>query len=99
MATVKKVTVDESFIKEAHKAACGEWKKKIETKFPDVFKKLPLAFEDGYRISSHDASGPLIIGKGLAPSGLEGRCLVVTDGYEMKVLKFQGRQVLTLFRK
>jgi hypothetical protein len=32
--------VDVLFIKAAHNAACSEWKKKIEDKFPDVFPKL-----------------------------------------------------------
>ena len=28
----------EEFVREAHKAACSEWKSKIETEFPDLFK-------------------------------------------------------------
>lgn len=31
-------SVDEVFIKEAHKAACPDWKRKLEEKFPDIFR-------------------------------------------------------------
>lgn len=31
--------VDKQFILEAHKAACSDWKKKLEGKFPDLFPK------------------------------------------------------------
>lgn len=34
----KTYQVDESFILEAHKAACNEWKTKIENKFPELFE-------------------------------------------------------------
>jgi hypothetical protein len=30
--------IDKQFILEAHKAACNEWKRKIETKFPSLFE-------------------------------------------------------------
>jgi hypothetical protein len=32
-------TVDKQFIIDAHKAACSEWKAKLEAKYPDVFNK------------------------------------------------------------
>lgn len=35
----KTFEVEEDFIKAAHKAACSEWKTKIEAKFPDAFPK------------------------------------------------------------
>jgi hypothetical protein len=31
------VQVEVEFVKDAYKAACPEWKKKIETKFPEIF--------------------------------------------------------------
>jgi hypothetical protein len=31
-------TVDKQFILDAHKAACSEWKKKLENKYPEVFE-------------------------------------------------------------
>lgn len=33
----EELTVSAEFVKEAHKAACDEWKKKIEDQFPSVF--------------------------------------------------------------
>jgi len=35
-------TVDKEFILEAHRAACFEWEKKIEKKFPELFAKTPI---------------------------------------------------------
>jgi len=32
-------TVEKQFILDAHSAACADWKKKIETQFPDLFPK------------------------------------------------------------
>lgn len=35
---MKKYEVSEQFIKEAHRAACSDWKKRLEREFPEVFK-------------------------------------------------------------
>jgi hypothetical protein len=99
MAT-KNYTVDEKFIKDAHKAACGEWKVKMEKKFPEVFKSSLFEFglgDAGFRLTT--ASSPLVIGAGLAPAGKEGKCLVVSEGYVMKVTNIFGRQILEFTRK
>jgi len=39
-STKEHYEVDVPFIKAAHSAACSDWKKKLEDKFPDVFPKL-----------------------------------------------------------
>lgn len=104
MATKKTYSVDPKFIRDAHKAACNDWKKKIETKFPEVFKpKTPAAFtfktgKDGKFGLTGDWNGPLTIGYGLAPDGLDGKCLVVDKGWKMEVKTENGYQVL-VFRK
>ena len=36
---MKKYKVSKGFIIEAHKAACSEWKQKLEKEFPKVFEK------------------------------------------------------------
>lgn len=36
---MKTYEVDEEFIKQAHSAACGDWKRRLEAKFPEVFSK------------------------------------------------------------
>ena len=42
----KKLTVREEFLLEAHKAACADWKLKIEKEFPSLFRsKLESYFE------------------------------------------------------
>ena len=102
MATPKKLySVDPKFIRDAHKAACSDWKKKIETKFPEVFKpKTPSAFifKEGFELDGCFRGGPLCIGYSLAPSGLDGKCLVVEKGYKMEVKNKNGYQIL-VFRK
>ena len=47
---MKKYEVEESFIRDAHKAACAEWKSKLESKFPDVFKQ---EFKVGDWVKNH----------------------------------------------
>ena len=47
----KSLEVDEDFIKAAHRAACSEWKTKIEAKFPEVFPKQTHKIGNKYRCS------------------------------------------------
>jgi hypothetical protein len=37
---MKKVTLPEEFVIEAHKAACAEWKAKIEKQLPELFEPV-----------------------------------------------------------
>ena len=97
MATKKTYNVDPAFIKEAHKAACSDWKKKIEKKFPELFKPTAYDFGNEFPVS-RDWNGPLTIGHGLAPKGLEGKCLVVDHTYEMEV-KSHGRHQILIFKE
>ncbi len=100
MATKKTYNVDAAFIKAAHKDACSSWKNKIEKKFPEVFKPKETIHSFGVSSSLSTAgSGPLIIGHGLAPSGLAGKCLVVDDGYKMEVKTHNGNQILVFKKK
>lgn len=63
-----KVELEVDFILEAHKAACNEWKRRLEKQFPDLFK--------GYRKGNkfhHSGNGQTYI---LAnPSGTD-MCLI-----------------------
>lgn len=99
MATKKTYNVDVTFIKQAHKVACDDWKKKLETKFPEVFKPKEIIhkFGDTFRLST-SWNGPLTIGQGLAPKDLEGKCLVVANDYKMEVKTKDGFQIL-VFKK
>lgn len=47
-----KVEVSVDFIKQAHKAACDEWKKKIEKELPSLFVK-PFVHGDKFRMKKH----------------------------------------------
>lgn len=66
---------------------------------PDAFPE-PIKFEDGMELWSSAAGVPcLLIGTGLAPEGLEMRCLVVTSGYRMEMQEHNGYTILTFYRK
>ena len=100
----KEYNVDPKFIRDAHKAACSDWKKKIETKFPEVFKpKTPEAFtfskkrDNAFSLTAN-WNGPLTVGWGLAPDNLKGKCLAVHPDYKMEVKTKDGYQIL-VFRK
>lgn len=49
--------------------------------------------------SVNDELSPLVIGDGIAPNGLELRCLLVHGGYDMEVSEHRGYKVLTFKRK
>lgn len=42
MSKPNKFVVDVDFIREAHSAACGEWKIKLERKFPEAFDDVAI---------------------------------------------------------
>jgi hypothetical protein len=74
----------------------------MEQEFEDLFKKEqePFNFGDEYKItkSKWEDSGPLLIGNGLAPKGLKGRCLIVRSDYDLEVTEYNDFKVL-IFRK
>lgn len=99
MATSKKYSVDATFIKAAHKEACSDWKTKIEKKFPEVFKPKEVICEFGDNFLLSRFSSPLMIGYGLAPQGLEGKCLAVSQDYKVEVKQHNGSQILVFKKK
>lgn len=91
-----KMEVPKEFVLEAHKAACADWKKKIENQFPELFS----TFEFGQSVTITGLSEtPLIIGEGLAPDEKFRKCLVVRDGWDMVVEEHKGRKILSFKRK
>ena len=85
---MKKYEVNEDFIKQAHAAACSEWKMKIREQFPEVFK--PKLFEFGtefvfdvemvhYRGGERIPS-PIIIAHGLARTPEERGHAIILNG-------------------
>jgi hypothetical protein len=91
---MKNYNVDEEFIKEAHKAACTDWKAKIKDRFPDVFKSLPFEFGREITIntdSNNQEKFPLFIGQNWAPNGLEYKCLLFDESrWKMETIKSNG---------
>lgn len=95
------LTVDADFLKAAHAAACSEWKKKLEKKYPSVFKKpktwkpMPL----GSKITlSGDGSKDIFIGMGLAPDGLTGRCLMMRKDKVVPEITSEGQYFVVTFK-
>ena len=93
------VNVSVDFIKQAYQMADPELRTVMEEEFKDLFKKEdePFNFGDQYILGT-SWSDPLIIGKGLAPKGLEGRCLVVRSSYDLEVVEENDLKVL-IFRE
>jgi len=95
------LTVDAEFLKAAHAAACTEWKKKLEKKYPSVFKK-PKTWKpkELVRITGDDRDD-IFIGLSLAPTGLSNKCLMmrtskvkpkITTSGEYTVVSFETLQ-------
>jgi len=95
----KTVSVSVDFIKQAYQMADPELRKVMEEEFKDLFKKEDEVFNFGDQyILGTSLSDPLIIGKGLAPKGLEGRCLVVRSSYDLEVVEQEDNKIL-IFRE
>ena len=96
----KTVSVSEDFIKQAYQMADPDLRKVMEEEFKDLFKKEdePFNFGDEYTLGTSSWNDPLMIGKGLAPKGLELRCLVVKNGYDLEVRK-EGEHKVLIFRE
>jgi hypothetical protein len=77
--------VDKQFILDAHKAACSEWKKKIESRFPQFFANT-FNFGDEFLITA--SSTPLMIGNGLMPKEEQQKCLLLSLDYTLKIEEF-----------
>jgi len=88
-SSTKELTVDEAFIKEAHKAACPEWKKKLETKFPTILKKQDEYLKIPTKITL-DANKDIWIGDGAAPTGKENKC-IMSSTHQPIVSNVNGR--------
>jgi hypothetical protein len=93
------VNVSVDFIKQAYQMADPDLREVMEQEFKDLFKKEQEPFNFGKECTLGPSwSVPLMIGHGLAPKGLEGRCLVVRSDYDLEVVEESGRKVL-IFRK
>jgi hypothetical protein len=106
-------SVDADFLKQAHAAACSEWKEKLEQKYPKVFAK-PLEVDvirkaptSSYLTNDIIATITPTIGKkeylyiadGLAPIGLNCKCLALGCDSQFKFEIAEGGSVVILVPK
>lgn len=94
---MKKATISQELLEKLYENAGSDLRKEIESWVPRV-KRIPFNFGKSYTIDSQ-SFGPLMIGQGLAPIGLEGSCLVVADEYSMETRTHMGRTVLVFTHK
>lgn len=70
----------------------------LKTLFPEVFKNEPFKFGRNYMIGTSYGGTPLMIGLGLAPDGLEKKCLVLNSDFTMETMEHVGATIL-IFRE
>jgi hypothetical protein len=94
------VNVSVDFIKQAYQMADPELRTVMEEEFKDLFiKEDESAFEFGDEYTlERPWTGPLMIGHGLSPKGLRGRCLIVRSSYDLEVIEQDGNKIL-IFRE
>lgn len=81
-------------------AKCSTAKATLQVLFPEAFEneKEIYNFGDEFRIDTWTGA-PLFIGDGLAPDGLEGKCLMVGSDYKMEVQEHSGFTMLTFTKE
>lgn len=86
---------------------CPEAAKTLKTLFPEVFEEdkfydfveNKFVLDDRVYEDKSIVGKPLFIGGGLAPDGMNGKCLIVGDDYKMDTVVYQGRTVLYFKKK
>lgn len=88
-------------IKETHKVASPKLKKLIEQEFSELFQPEAYDFGREITVSVLSTGLPIFIGRGIAPEGLEGRCLVVRNDYDLEVITNEDKDQykILVFRK
>ncbi|NDF13264.1 MAG: hypothetical protein EB060_10690 [Proteobacteria bacterium] len=94
---MKKASISQELLEKIYHNVESDLREEIEREVPKV-KSVPFNFGTSYAVTRH-SFGPLMIGDGLAPIGLEGSCLVVADGYSMETRTYKGYTVLVFTRK
>lgn len=81
---------------------CSTAKATLQVLFPEAFKPSdePFEFEREHELTLNNCTEvPLYIGNAFAPSGLEGKCLIINKGWEMRKQEHEGLTILTFHRK
>lgn len=76
---------------------CSQAKETLKTLFPECFSRKGNYVDDidEFKVSSHNfMNGYLFIGKGMAPEGLECKCLVLNNELNWEMKEYDGRTIL-----
>ena len=108
-------SVDAAFIKQAHAAACSEWKTKLEKQFPTVLVQEPAKvtrIRKDHRSTNNDivakieltkndktSEEDIYIGLGLAPMGYANKCLALGEDSKFKFEIAKNGQCVILVPK
>jgi hypothetical protein len=82
-------------------AKCSTAAATLKVLFPEAFedKDAPFEFGDSIKLVAGYAGNPFMIGVGIAPAGLEHKCLVMAPDYEMRSMLHNSRTILTFHKK
>ncbi len=75
-----------------------EAKNALKKLFPDVFPAEPHEFISNFVVADN-VNNILSIGSGFAPFGLERKCLAVHRNFRVEQEEYNGRTILTFFKK
>jgi hypothetical protein len=94
----KTVSVSEDFIKDLYDMVDDDVKEMLEEKFGKLLEKPEFDFGYEHTLTTSGV-GPLLIGHGMAPKGLKGRCLIVKSFYDLEVRQEGQNKVLIFTEK
>lgn len=78
---------------------CSTAKATLETLFPECFvKDKYFLFPNEFTVKTSETD-PLIIAFNLAPDGMRNRCLYVRPGFDVEIIKEQGRTFIAFKTK
>lgn len=86
--------VSAEFIKQAHAAACSEWKKKIQEQFPSLF---PTVFEFGIeplQLSTFSSGKPVMLANDICDGKYRGKALLVSRDWVAEIIQDGGHQLI-----
>ncbi len=75
-----------------------ELQKEWENEYPEFAKSQPFYFGNKYTLTTN-YEGPLTIAYGLAPENMEGRCLIINDGYRMEIFRYGCENMIKFIKK
>lgn len=95
---MKKFQVNAEFVKQAHAAACSDWKKKIEAEFPDLFPSVYRFGIDPYTLTTRP-NGPIMLADCVLEGKYKGKALLVNAGWKAEIIEEKGEQLIQFIPK